>query len=208
MPPLENPAQPASAVPPRDAASQAVLDALDQCVRQCLAGDINRFEEIVRICEPKIRAVVAAMIPDYDKIPDLTQETFVITYRRLSSYQPGTNFLAWIRTIARNVAQNERRRWYRQQDMQQNYEAEAERLMAENIDRFVESLPEETLESLRNCVGRLGGRTRSLVERYYLEGCPVKTLSDALQISATAAKVALHRGRQALGKCLQGRGAS
>jgi len=208
MPPQENAGQPGDAAPLRDAASQGEKDALDRCVRQCLDGDINRFEEIVRICEPKIRAVLAAMIPDSDKVPDLTQEAFVITYRRLSSYQPGTNFLAWIRTIARNVAQNERRRWYRQQDMQQNCQAEAERRIAENIDRFVESLPEETLESLRHCVGRLGGRTRSLVEGYYFEGCPVKTLSDALKLSATAAKVALHRGRQALGKCLQGKGAS
>lgn len=182
--------------------------ALDRCAQQCLEGDSGRFEEIVKLCEPKVRAVLAAMVPDADRVPDLTQDTFVIAYRRLSSYQPGTNFPAWIRAIARNVAQNERRHWYRLQDAQQKYEAEAERCIAENIDRFVESLPEETLESLRNCVGRLGGRTRTLVERHYLEGCPVKMLSEALQVSATAAKVALHRGRQALGKCLQRKGVS
>ena len=192
---------------PETAPRDGDMDALDRCARQCVEGDANRFEEIVKICEPKVRAVLAAMIPDHDRVADLTQDTFVIAYRKLSTYQPGTNFLAWIRTIARNVAQNERRRWYRLQDARQNYQAEAERCIAENIDRFVDSLPEETLESLRNCVGRLGGRTRTLVERYYLEGCPVKTLSDALKVSATAAKVALHRARHALGKCLERKGA-
>lgn len=175
-------------------------------MRDCVEGNINRFEEIVKICEPKIRAVLAAMIPDPDRVPDLTQETFVIAYRKLSAYHPGTNFMAWIRTIARNVAQNERRRWYHRQESQDHCQAEAERCIAENIDQFVDSLPEETLEALRNCVGRLGGKTRTMVERFYFEGCPVKALSDALKVSATAAKVALHRGRQALGKCLHGKG--
>lgn len=207
MPHQDGAFQPTDGDSLRDAACRDESESLDQCVRECVGGDLNRFEEIVRICEPKVRGVLAAMIPDSDRVPDLTQDTFIIAYRRLSTYHPGTNFPAWIRTIARNVAQNERRRWYRRQEAQPDCQAEAERCIAENIDRFFDSLPEETLESLRNCVGRLGGRTRTLVERHYFEGCPVKTLSEALKVSVTAAKVALHRGRQALGQCLQRKGA-
>jgi len=179
---------------------------LDQHVARCIEGDLRQYEEVVRLCEPKVRAVLAAMTPDHAAVPDLTQEVFVIAWRRLSSYRPGTNFLAWIRTIARNVAQNERRRWYRRQELHQEYRIEAERLLAENIDEFVDSLPEETLESLRDCVGGLGGRTRELVDGYYYEGCSLKHLADLLNVTATAAKVALHRARKSLGKCLRKKG--
>lgn len=182
------------------------MNELEQHVAQCLEGDHQHFEEVVRLCEPKVRAVLAAMTPDPDAVADLTQEVFVIAWRRLSSYRPGTNFLAWIRTIARNVAQNERRRWYRRREKHHEYQAEAERLLAENIDQFVDSLPEETLEALRDCVGGLGGRTRELVDGYYYEGCSLKHLAGLLNVTATAAKVALHRARKALGNCLQKKG--
>ena len=128
------------------------MDALDQHIQACLKGDIDRFEEVVKICEPRVRAVLAAMTPDPNAVPDLTQDVFLIAYQRLSSYQPGTNFLAWIRTITRHVAQNDRRRWYRRREMHEQYQPEAERLMAEHIDRFVESLPEATAMP----VGRAG----------------------------------------------------
>jgi len=89
------------------------MSELDDHIRACRQGDPNRFEAVVKACEPTVRAVVAAMIPDENLVPDLTQEVFVIAYRKLESYRPGTDFRAWIRAIARNVAQNERRRWYR-----------------------------------------------------------------------------------------------
>lgn len=179
---------------------------LEQHIEACLKGNPDSFEEIVKLCEPKVRAVIAAMSPDPNIVEDLTQDAFVIAYQKLDTYQPGTNFMAWIRTIARNVAQNSRRRWYRRQDAQKHYEAEAERTLAENIDKLIDSLPEETLESLRDCVGGLNGKMKQLVDGYYYESCSLKTVAELLNISSSAAKVTLHRARQALGNCLQHKG--
>lgn len=175
---------------------------LDDHVRACQAGDLDRFAAIVAACEPKVRGVLAAMIPDPNCIPDLTQEVFVTAYEKLGTYQPGGNFLAWIRSIARHVAQNERRRWYRRQDLQQRYQAETEERISDQVEAWVDSLPEDVLASLRSCVDGLGGRTRELVDGFYFEGQSLQRLADALKLSAGAAKVALHRARSALGKCL------
>ena len=182
------------------------MDALDQHIQACLDGDWNQFTEVVKACEPKVRVILAAMIPDRNAVPDLTQEVFLIAYRRLSSYQSGTNFPAWINTIARNVARNSRREWYRRQAVIERYRPEAEQLMAENIERFVDSLPEETLASLRECVSKLGDRNKDLVNKFYLEGDSLKRIADFLNMSSTAAKVALHRARLAIGKCMRSKG--
>jgi RNA polymerase sigma-70 factor (ECF subfamily) len=179
---------------------------LDEHVKQCLRGDMDRFEEIVKACEPRVRGILAAMIPDANAVPDLTQEVFIVAYRKLDTYRPGTNFQAWIGTIARNLAQNERRRWYRRQEMQQRYQTEAERRLAEHIEQFVESLPEDVLESLRDCVGRLGDKTRAMVDNYYYGQCSIKHLAELFKLSSSAAKVTLHRARQAVGKCMQRKG--
>ncbi|MDP6523537.1 MAG: sigma-70 family RNA polymerase sigma factor [Kiritimatiellia bacterium] len=182
------------------------MTSLDQHIEACIQGDVNRFEEVVAACESRVRGIIAAMVPDPGTVPDLTQEVFVIAYKRLTTYRPGTNFAAWIGTIARNVAQNERRRWYRSRQLQRDYQAEAEYQLAENIDRFVESLPEETLAALQDCVDGLHGKTRSLVDGFYQDRCSIKELSDILKMTTGAAKVALHRARQALGKCIQKKG--
>ena len=184
------------------------MESLDQQIQACLEGDIDAFAGVVDAHESDVRAVIASMCPDSGLVPDLIQEVFLIVFRKLDSYQSGTNFRAWIKAIARNVAQNERRRWYRRQDMQLKYQAEAqtEHQIAENIDQFVESLPEETLESLRECVGGLQGKTRALVDGYYYEGCSIKQVAGILDVSASAAKVALHRARKAVGDCLQRKG--
>jgi RNA polymerase sigma-70 factor (ECF subfamily) len=182
------------------------MDHLDQHIEACLQGDMNRFEEVVKLYEPKVRAVLAAMIPDSGQVSDLTQEVFLVAYRRLSSYRSGTNFSAWISTIARNVAQNERRRWYRQQHMHEGYKAETERRLVENIDRFVESLPDDSLAALQECVGGMAGRTRAIVDGFYYDRCSIKEIADILKLSSNAAKVALHRARRALGDCVQKKG--
>lgn len=184
------------------------MTSIDHHIEACLQGDANRFEEVVIACEPRVRGIIAAMVPDSGLVPDLTQEVFVIAYNRLSSYRSGTNFNAWIGTIARNVAQNERRRWYRRREVHRDYQAEAEYKLAESIDRFVENLPEETLAALQDCVDGLHGKTRALVDGFYNDQSSIKELSSILKMSAGAAKVALHRARQALGRCIQKKGRS
>ncbi len=69
----------------------------------------------------------------------------------------------------------------------------------------MDSLPEETLESLRNCVGGLPGKTKAVVDQFYFEGCSIKEVSDILQVKTSAAKVALHRARKAISQCLRGK---
>ncbi len=184
------------------------LSALDEHVRACQAGQTDRFAEVVKASESAVRGVLAAMVPDPDAVPDLAQEVFLTAYEKLDTYRPGSNFLAWIRAIARHTAQNERRRWYRRQEMQRRYQADLEQQLDDPVREFVDSLPEEVLASLRGCVDGLGGRTKSLVDGFYFEGRPLQRLADALQLSTGAAKVALHRARAALGKCLGRKGGS
>ena len=179
---------------------------LDDSVRQVLSGDLDCYAAIVDACEARVRALVAAMIPDPDMVPDVTQDVFIVAYRRLSSFRPGTNFRAWLHAIARNVARNERRRWYRRRDMERSSAAEIARSIEDNVDRLIDALPDDVLASLHDCVDRLGGKTKRLVDGFYYKESPVRDLAALLGVSATAARVALHRARLALGRCLRQKG--
>ena len=182
------------------------MDNVDQVVADVLKGDINRYRDIVAAYEGKVRAVVAAMVPDPNQVPDLTQEVFVIAYQHLATYKSGTHFLAWLRSIARNVSQNERRRWYRRHEMEERFRGQVDERMEAYVETLVDDLPEDMLVSLRDCVNRLPGRTREVMDGFYYKQSSVNELAERLRITVSSAKVILHRARQALGSCLQKKG--
>lgn len=183
-----------------------MTDNPDQIIPKILAGETDLYGQIVEIYESRVRAVVASMVPDPNATADMTQEVFVIAYQRLSSYKLGTNFLAWLRAIARNVAQNERRRWYRRREMEQRYETEVAQRIETHIDEAVEEMPEDMLGSLQDCMSHLHGKAREMMDGFYFKEHNIQQLAELLEISAGAAKVVLHRARQALGSCLQKKG--
>ena len=179
------------------------MENLDQIIVRIRAGEMDLFGQIVTAFEGRVRAVIAAMVPDPNVIPDLTQEVFIIAYQHLSTYQPGTNFLAWLRAIARNVAQNERRRWYRRHAMEERFEAEVAQQIEEPVNQAVEALPEDLLDSVQDCVTHLEGKARQLMDGFYYQENSVNQLAERLRISAGSVKVILHRARHAVSSCLQ-----
>jgi RNA polymerase sigma-70 factor, ECF subfamily len=182
------------------------MENLDQTIAGIRAGNSDLYGKIVDEFEGKVRAVVAAMIPDPNLVPDMTQEVFVTAYRRLDSYKLGTHFSAWLCTIARNVAQNERRRWYRRREMEAGFRVEVVHSVETHIDRIMEDMPEDTLEALKDCLSRLQGKSQDVMQGFYYQDRPLAELAGRLQISANSAKVILHRARQAIGSCLQKKG--
>src|SRR3712207_3723190 len=90
------------------------VDAVDRLVAEIRAGDRQLYARLVAAFEPPVRAVVAAMVPEPHVIDDVVNETFFTVYRKLDAYEPGTDFRAWVKAVARNVALNERRRVFKQ----------------------------------------------------------------------------------------------
>lgn len=182
------------------------MDSIDQVIERVRAGETDLYEEIVREYEPSVRSVLAAMVPDPNRVADMTQETFITAYQCLDRYQLGTNFSAWLKTIARNMAQNERRSWYRRRDMHERYQSEIEESIEDEVFRIVESLPEDVLDSLRGCVDSLADKTRNVVNGFYFEEKAIKDLAGVLGLTAVAVRVTLHRAREAIGKCMSRKG--
>ncbi len=183
-----------------------LMDDLDLIIKRILAGEDDLYAQIVEEYESKVLSVIAAMIPDRNRVADITQDTFVTAYQNLHKYQPRTNFLAWIRTIARNMAQNERRRWYRSRDAHERYRVEIEDSVEDEINNIVDTLPEDVLDSLRGCVDGLGDKTRGLVDGFYFKDSAIKELAELLDLSVSTVKVTLHRARDAIGKCMRRKG--
>lgn len=81
----------------------------NQLVERYLAGEEERFRELVERYEGRIINFIQRSIGDRERAHDLAQETFIRVYRHLDRFDQTKKFSTWIYTIASNLAKNELR---------------------------------------------------------------------------------------------------
>ena len=80
------------------------------CIDACLSGRTELFSVLVERYQDRVHALVARMISDREAIRDVAQETFLLAFRGLRTFQRDASFMTWLYRIAFNVCQSERRR--------------------------------------------------------------------------------------------------
>ena len=79
---------------------------LERCVERYLSGEHEAFDEIYYETQKPVYLTLSTIIKNKHTIEDLMQEVYIKAINNLESYKIGTNFSAWICTIARNHAIN------------------------------------------------------------------------------------------------------
>jgi len=174
-----------------------VRDSLDYLAdaageRARLAADWERARTVVF-------AQLLAGIGSFHDAEDVLQEVAVSVAKNYSSYDPSRSFVAWALGITRNHILMYFRRCNRSRLVFN------EELMI-SIGQHLESQPEYSLdhrrEALHDCIGRLEGRQRRLIELRYSRGLSIEKMAASLGKSVAAVKGSLHRVRRALERCI------
>ena len=146
--------------------------------------------------ENSIRAFVRALQPSLSDADDVMQETFLTVSRKASSFESGTNFVAWACGIARlKVLENFR------QKKRANVLSEAA------ISALAEDAPSpESLrareDALRGCLEKLAPKVRDLLWRRYSRRQSSDEMAEAAGMTSNAVRVALSKARVALRDCI------
>lgn len=77
------------------------VKSMEQVVAECLNGQKESFNEIVKIYHNKVLVFVASRVDLY-AIEDIVQETFLRAYRSLAKCRQPDRFSSWLFGIARN----------------------------------------------------------------------------------------------------------
>ncbi len=181
------------------------MERIDTVVEDVLAGNRDRFREVFDMYEATVRVVLAAMLPDRSVVDDLLHEVFVTAYLKLREYRPGTDFRAWVRTLARNLALNERRRYLRHRSLDRRYQAEIEQWIEPAMERLVDG-DRGVTERLRECMDGLPDKARRLVDQYYFQGLSGPQIAEREKQKETWVRLVLFRARGSLFTCLESKG--
>ena len=167
---------------------------IDKCVQRVLDGDIDQYSNIVAVYKESVTSVICGMIHQ-SFVQDVAQQTFIVAFKRLDSYKIGTNFKYWIHTIARNMAQNHRRVWYKAQIDLEDYKKEM--LVKGDMIKPVEfPLLKKVLEAL-SC---LEEPNKSIMNDFYLNGLGVDEIAKSKKMTNGNIKIRLHRSRKLITK--------
>jgi RNA polymerase sigma-70 factor (ECF subfamily) len=171
----------------------------EELARQCQAGSLDAFEQLVRLYEKQIFNFLRQFTRNPHDAEDLTQETFVKAFRSLHRYNASLAFAPWLFAIARRTAASHFRSAKQFEQLPTDSEA-----AEENPATVLEQSDEQ--KSLWKLVRTLKPKQAEAVWLRYAEGFSVAETARVMGTNQVHVKVLLHRARSSLSKILNARG--
>lgn len=162
-------------------------DEIVGCVQK---GDAKSFEILVQRYEQKIYKFFFRMLSHSSDSEDLTQEVFIQAFRALSRYQSRGYFGAWLFTIARNISKNFSGKKIRDNRLL------TPRELPENVPAPTSAMVNETQDQAQLMLAPLPDEYRRVMVLKYISGLTCAEISRIENISESAVKQRLHRGRE------------
>lgn len=157
------------------------------------------FLRLFTASQPYLFAYIYTLLPDWNDAEEVLQETSLTLWESFEKFEQGTNFRAWACKIAFYQVLSFRKRRGR---TPVPIGREAIEAVANETVELAQSLDDQ-LRALSACVKRLKPRDRTLLDRFYGLGLPVKTIAEQLGRPVGTITKALTRIRRMLFACIE-----
>jgi RNA polymerase sigma-70 factor (ECF subfamily) len=159
------------------------------------------FVQLMVSHQSALRAFVISMLPGSDQSDDIIQETNAELWKKRGEFKIGTNFKAWMFSVAKFKIMS----FWRDQSRRKEWVVPEETLF-QLIERVEEDdvfgATEEKHEALRLCLKKLKAVDRLLILRRYMDGQSLIELADQVGRTPDSLKVSFHRIRLMLRNCV------
>lgn len=148
-----------------------------------------------------LRGYVLALVPDLDRAEDIVQEVFLVVTDKAADFEPGSDFLAWVTTIARFKVLESFRSAGRQ----------AGSLSPAVVEALAACAPTDgdaepaAVSALTGCLDELAPRARQVIDLRYRDNLKPAAIAKKIDWTAPAVSTALSRARASLRKCVEAR---
>ena len=174
-----------------------------ELIQRVLAGDETAFSVLVKKYQRSVHALVWRKIGDFHIAEDITQDTFLKAYQRLSTLKKPQRFASWLYVIAANHCSTwlrKKRLWT--QSLEETNSAQLEKAtysgyVIEENERMTEETQREIVKKL---LAKLQESERTVITLHYLGGMNYEEISEFLGVSVAAIKNRLYRARNRLKK--------
>ena len=172
-----------------------------QLIRKILLGDSEAFNTLVQKYQKSVHTLVWRKIGDFHYAEEITQDTFLQAYKKLSTLRDPNQFAGWIYTIANRLCIA----WMRKQKpaMQSLNDAAVKEIDDLTYERYISEqreseAVERRYESVEKLLEKLPEGEREVMTLYYLGEMATKEIGEFLSIPVNTVVSRLHRARKRL----------
>ncbi|MYF99653.1 sigma-70 family RNA polymerase sigma factor [Candidatus Poribacteria bacterium] len=172
-----------------------------QLINRVLEGEEEAFATLVRTYQKRIHALAWRKIGDYHIAEEITQDTFLQVYRKISQLKNPHQFDGWLYVIVNRLCLN----WFRRNKIKME---SIEDIPREELDHTTftqhdtDQRDEDTRagyrEIVKNLLEKLPESERTVMTLYYLGEMTVNEIGKFLGVSANTIKSRLSRARNKL----------
>lgn len=175
-------------------------------VIRCRKGDKNAFALLVERHRPRLVRLLQALSISPMEIEDLLQESLLQAFLEIKSLKQPAYFGTWLYRITLNLARMYWRSGAKYPELVEDLglfltASEWPDHQPDRLDKIVEN--RELHQRLTTLIGRLPPAEQEAIRRVYMEGLSHQETAEASDVSVSAIKVRVFRGRKRLRALLQ-----
>ena len=159
----------------------------------------ERFVALMNQHQARLGSFVESLVPDYQAAQDVLQDTNLILWRKREDFHEGTNFWAWVCSIAFHEVQHFRRSQSRSKLI---FGDELTEQLADVSERRLES-HEDRCRLLRICFEKLPERQQATVKQRYSGTVSIGDIARRQNMTTNAISKLLQRARASLLDCME-----
>lgn len=148
-----------------------------------------------------IRGFILSLLPVRELVDDVFHDVFLVVVDKADSFEPGSDFLAWVYVISRHKVLQAMTKLRGKRTSVLAPEV-MEALIA---DAPTESFSEDTVDALKQCVDALAPAARKMVQMRYQEALKPSEIAERMSIGTNSIYVTLSRARTLLRQCIKHR---
>ena len=174
-----------------------------QLIQRVLSGDDTAFSVLVRKYQKPVHALAWRKIGDFHIAEEITQDTFLKAYQKLSMLKEPQRFLSWLYVIAANLC----KAWLRKKRLHTQSLENTEPIALEKAtysDYVIEENERTAVETQREAVKKLLAKLqeseRTVVTLRYFGEMSSAEIGEFLGVSANTVRSRLRRAQERLKK--------
>lgn len=144
-----------------------------------------------------LRGFILALLPDLALVDDLLHEVFLIVTEKANGFTEGTNYLAWVKAMARFKVLEAIR--LRRTNLRTLSSEVVEVLCTSSPDVEIDDIQ---VQAIRSCIRNLSKSTKTLIDMRYRLECKPSEIAQRIGWKVQSVSVELSKARELLRRCL------
>lgn len=168
-----------------------------ELIEKAQRGDMAAFENIVRTYEKQVYGIAMQVAQNTQDAEDITQEVFVLVFRKLDSYRFEAGFFSWLYRIVMNTSFNYQRS-RKHYEFLENEDDNDRQLAVADEDSSVASDSESFQIKLKQALLELPEKQRTVFIMKYSQHLKIREIASIIGIGEGTVKKYLFRATEKL----------